>query len=109
MLDCPDELEPEKTLLINHLVGIAPVTKFTKDRHGWGRKTGSYLTSEGYQNFAVNYNVPVNPEIWNYLWNCRTLPKIEMFIWTLMHQRVLTSENLEKRGFASPFRCPLYA
>ena len=37
------------------------------------------------------------------------MPKIEMFSWTLMHERVLTGENLEKRGFVGPFRCPLCA
>ena len=26
-----------------------------------------------------------------------------------MHERVLTGENLEKRGLPGPFRCPLYA
>ena len=35
------------------------------------------------------------------------LPKIDMFIWTLLHEKVLTGENLEKRGFIGPFRCPL--
>ena len=32
-----------------------------------------------------------------------------MFTWTLMHGRVLTGENLEKRGIAGPFRFPLCA
>ena len=65
--------------------------------------------AEGYQHYATNYNVLVNPQISNYLWNCRTLPKIEMFIWSLMHERVLTGENLEKRGLAGQFRCLLCA
>ena len=83
--------------------------KFKKDQCGWGRESGSYSTSEGYQRFAANYNVPVNPQIWNYLWKCSTLSKIEMFIWSLMHERVLTGGNLEKRGLAGPFLCPLCA
>ena len=37
------------------------------------------------------------------------LPKRDMFSWTLMHHRLLTSENLEKRGMACPFCCPLCA
>ena len=32
-----------------------------------------------------------------------------MFIWSLMHERVFTGENLEKRGLAGPFGCPLCA
>ena len=96
-------------MLLQHLAGLAPINKSKKDKRGWGRHSGKYSTAEGYQRFSANYNVPVNPRIWNNLWNYSTLPKIEMFSWTLMHEKVLTGKNLEKRGFASPFRCPLYA
>ena len=105
--ECLEYLEVEKIQLFNHLVGLAPIAKSRKDPRGWGRHSGSYSTSEGYQIFVAKYNVPVNPQIWNYLWKCSMLPKIEMFIWSLMHERVLTDENLEKRGLAGPFRCPL--
>ena len=107
LLACPKELEEDKNLLLHHLVGLAPFAKLRKDRRGWG--SGNYTGSEGYQLFAANYNVSVNPKIWNYLWKCSTLPKIKLFTWTLMHERILTGENLEKRGFAGPFRCPLCA
>ena len=30
-----------------------------------------------------------------------------MFSWTLVHGRILTGDNLERRGFAGPFRCPM--
>ena len=76
---CPEDLEDDKKMLLNHLAGIAPIAKFRKDMRGWGRQTGSYSASEGYQSFAANYNVPVNQEIWNYLWKCSTLPKIDLF------------------------------
>ena len=102
-------LEAEKTLQFIHLAGLASIAKSRKDHRGWGRQSGSYSTSEGYQRFAANYNVPVNPQIRNYLWNCRTLSKIEMFTWSLMHERVLTGEHLEKRGLVGPFQCPLCA
>ena len=39
----------------------------------------------------------------------QSLPKIDLFIRTLLHGRILTGENLEKRGVAGPFRCPLCA
>ena len=65
--------------------------------------------AEGYQNFSANYNVPANPKIWKNLWNHSTIPKIDMFSWTLTHKKILTGENLEKKGFAGPFRCPLCA
>ena len=96
-------------MLFNHLAGLAPIAKFRKDPHGWGREFGSYSQSKAYQRFVANYNVPISPKIWNYLWKCSTLPKIEMFISSLMHERVLTGENLEKGGFDGPFCCPLCA
>ena len=107
--NCPAALEEEKSQLISHLAGIAPVSTKQRDRRGWGTRTGSYMTAEGYAEYATNYNVPMNPEIWNKIWNNSTLPKIEVFNWTLIHQRLLTGENLEKRGIEGPFCCPLYA
>ena len=71
--------------------------------------SGRYSIAEDYQRFIANYNVPGNHEMWNNLWNCRTLSKIDMFNWTLLHGKILTGENLEKRGIVGPFRCPLYA
>ena len=104
-----DEFDEEKTQLIDHLAGIAPISQNRRDNRGWGDHTGKYSTSEGYQRFSANFNVPANPRIWNYNWNNNSLPKIDLFIWTLLHERILTGENLERRGIDGPFRCPLCA
>ena len=107
MPDCPPELNAELKILTTHLAGLAPDTKVKRDRRGWGKKTGVYTTAEGYHLFAASYNVPANPRIWTNLWKCSTLPKIDIFAWTLTHERILTGENLQKRGILGPFRCPL--
>ena len=107
--DCPEELENDKSKMITHLAGIAPISKISKDRRGWGDRNGNYSTAEGYNVFAATYNVPANPRIWNHNWNNKTFPKIDVFTWTLIHQRLLTGENMERRGIAGPFRCPLCA
>jgi len=107
MPDCPPKINAELKILTNHLAGLAPVAKFKKDRGGWGRYTGNYSAAEGYQRYAASYNVPANPRVWKNLWNCSTLPKIDMFSWSLTHERILTGENLQKRGITGPFRCPL--
>ena len=90
-------------MLLNYLAGLALLDKTTKDKRGWGSISGRYSIAEGYQRFSANYNVPGNPEMWNSLWNCRTLPKIDPFNWTLLHGKILTRENLEKRGIVGPF------
>ena len=96
-------------MMLVHLIGLAPLDKITKDKHGWGTVSGRYSMTKGYHRLYANYNVPGNPGIWNYLWNCGTVPKIEMFTWSLMHGRVVTCENLEKMGIVGPFHYPLYA
>ena len=106
---CPEELENDKLKLISHLAGNAPISKLSKDSRGWGQRNGIYTTAEGYKVYAENYNVPANPRIWKHNWNNKTLPKIDVFTWTLIHQRLLTGENMERRGIAGPFRCPLCA
>ena len=63
--------------------------------------------TEGYNHFAAVLNVPKDPVIWKNIWECKTLPKLDLFSWTLMHGKILTGDNLMKRGFAGPFRCSL--
>ena len=41
------------------------------------------------------------------VWNVKSLPKIDMFSWTLVHGRVLTYENLEIRWIVGLFCYPL--
>lgn len=42
------------------------------------------------------------------LWNLGLWPKITLFIWLLMKGRILTWDNLRKRGMTGPSRCVLY-
>ena len=107
--ELPDELDEEKSKLLVHLIGIAPLCQNKKDKRGWGDRSGYYTSIEGYQRFSADFNVPGNPKSWNYNWSNTTLPKIDLFTWTLLHGRILTGENLEKKGIAGPFRCPLCA
>ena len=102
---CPVELEEDKIKLLNHLAGLAPLAKCKKDRRGWG--SGKYTALAGYQKFAASYNVPANPKKWNILWKCSTIPKIDIFIWTLLHEKILTGRIWLKRDLlgrsAAPF------
>ena len=109
LLELPDELDEEKSQLLIHLTGIAPLCQNRRDKRGWGDQIGNYSASEGYHRFSTDFNVPANPKIWNYNWNNTSLPKIDLFIWTLLHGRILIGENMERRGIAGPFRCPLCA
>jgi hypothetical protein len=45
--------------------------------------------------------------LWKGIWNSKTLPKVDMFIWTLDHNNILTGENIKKKGWEGPTRCSL--
>jgi hypothetical protein len=44
---------------------------------------------------------------WKKIWHPDDIPKINIFNWILTHGRILTRENLEKRGVSGPYRCAL--
>jgi hypothetical protein len=44
---------------------------------------------------------------WDKLWNSPQWPKIKIFQWIILHNRILTWDNLRKRGFIGPSRCHL--
>jgi hypothetical protein len=41
------------------------------------------------------------------LWKARVEPKVKVFGWTAMHQRILTADNLASRGLQHDPSCPL--
>jgi len=103
----PEELHEESTILLEFLHGKAPISARTKDKRGWGSPTGNYTASAGYK-VALNIPwVPQNPGSWKEIWNFPSIPKIDHFAWTLTHNSILTFDNLNKRGWEGPSRCPL--
>ena len=84
-------------MLIANLHGKSPVTRTAKDARGWGKKMGIYTTSMGY-NFISNPHPTENSDIWKSVWAVKSLPKVDLFIWTLAHGKILTRDNMKKRG-----------
>ena len=63
---------------------------------------------------ALAYDLMVNtllaPERDNFavlLWHCKIPWKIKCFIWLLINNKILTWDNLSKRGWIGPSRCGL--
>lgn len=78
-----------------------------KDCFGWNNTTkGEYSVAQGYLTLCHN-----NPnqyfDIFSQLWAHKLWPKVRFFIWLLLHRRVLTGDQLMKRGFHGPFRCEM--
>jgi len=103
----PEELKEEALLLMDMLQGKTPISVRSKDKRGWGSGTGKFSASAGYSAILERPWAPPNPGPWKFIWNYPSIPKIDLFIWQLLHNSILTSENLRRKGWAGPSRCPL--
>jgi len=94
----PLDLESDWGSLKFSLQGKAPLRKRGRDERGWGRNEKPYSTSLGYSTFQSLPHVPPNPALWKSIWSLKTIPKINLFLWTLSHSSIQTGENLQKKG-----------
>ena len=92
-------------ILLPLLHGMAPISKNSKDSIGWGRN-GTYIVKEGYQLLQTNL-VTASAHLWKKVWNLDCIPKVNCFIWLLMHNKLLMENNITKRGIEGPSRCAL--
>ena len=99
-------MEEEKHQFMEYLSGNAPLARGFKDRRGWG-SSRLYTSTHGYSMYSAVPSVANDPAIWKNLWEAPTLPKIDIFCWTVLHNRIFTRENLQKRGIEGAFRFPL--
>jgi len=105
-LGVPPRLSQQQSTLVDLLEEASPVNRFIKDRWGWG-KTGVYTTTTGYRALQVTRNTSHTPAFWKRVWDHLSIPKVNFFFWTLMHNQILTGDNLEKRNIVGPHRCVL--
>lgn len=52
-------------------------------------------------------SVVLDQELWIQVWDKHLIPKIAFFRWILAHEKLPTSDKLQKRGFIGPNRCTL--
>jgi hypothetical protein len=58
---------------------------------------------EGYKDLLRRLSLPEKKNMWKNVWNNDGIPKINIFLWLLAQNKLLTVENLSKRGFKGPF------
>ena len=105
--DYPIVLQEEAMDLLDHLQGKTPISARARDKRGWGSRTGKFSAAEGYMAIqAIPWASP-NPAPWKSLWHYQSIPKIDHFIWTALHNAILTTDNLRRKGWEMPSRCPL--
>ncbi|KAL6128652.1 hypothetical protein ACLB2K_072007 [Fragaria x ananassa] len=89
-----------------------------KDRFLWPwRKNGMFSVGSGYHWFHSKATISrspntgsshqFDPKIWKVLWNIKTLPKVRVFLWRVIHGAAPTMSSLHKRRIVSNPLCPL--
>ena len=80
--------------------------RFIKAQEGpdilrWGYSTrGSFSVKEAYS-IRISRNA-VSDDIWKKNWTVNLWPKVALFVWLVARGRILTCENLRKRGILGP-------
>jgi hypothetical protein len=73
----------------------------------WGHlASGNFSVKEAYRIHGNHYNQEVDT-IWGKIWSSALWPKVSTFLWLIIHNRILTWDNLRKRGFIGPSMCVL--
>ena len=44
-------------------------------------------------------------DIWKKIWDVNLWPKVALFVWLAVRGRILTCDNLRKRGIIGPYQC----
>lgn len=55
--------------------------------------------------FHSNESFVGHAPYWASVWSSRLVPKVNIFFWIFFQNKILTTENLVKRGFVMPNRC----
>jgi ribonuclease HI len=73
----------------------------------WGHSaSGNFSVKEAYNIQCHQDNQPADT-IWSKIWRKELWPKVSTFLWLIIHNRILTWDNLLKRGFTGPSMCTL--
>jgi len=80
-------------------------TREGHDRLRWGHlPKGTFSVKEAYGIIAGWSNQQQQKE-WSRLWEAKLWPKISIFLWLVCKKRILTWDNLKKRGMQGPSWC----
>ncbi|KAH9305379.1 hypothetical protein KI387_009783 [Taxus chinensis] len=97
------DLKQITSSLQDHLELIPLSQMDSKDELVWiNSNDGNYTVKTGYNNFFHYNQTEFN---WNRIWMTDLTPKIKNFLWLAIRGRILTNDNLMRRGLIIPNRC----
>ena len=73
----------------------------------WNTKLGQVSAKQAYKALQVEERGVEIKFRYTKLWNWKLPLKIQLFIWLLLEQKILTWEIMKKRGFNGPSKCVL--
>jgi len=77
------------------------------DQLRWGKsKTGLFNLKEA-KIIDARLNLPNTEKTWKEIWENPHWMKVKLFKWLVQQGKILTWDNLRKRGFVGPSRCHL--
>lgn len=91
-LATPPRLKSRREILKVHLAGVTPIILEEQYDLVWDPNGGDYTVKSGYNLLQKLHNQNYW-SLWKETWNSESLPKIKVFIWTLLKGKILTSEN----------------
>eukprot|EP00253_Pinus_taeda_P035229 PITA_35229 len=77
----------------------------SSDQLIWGKNNEGDFNLKEAKQITLGLEFPNLDKVWKDLWQNQNWMKIKLFMWLVQHKKILTWENLRKRGVASPSRC----
>jgi len=78
-----------------------------QDQLRWrNNKEGTFNLKEA-KSILLELNPLVPDKIWQNFWRCQRWMKIKLFMWVVYHKKIMTWDNIRKRGVQGPSRCLL--
>lgn len=79
-----------------------------QDQLRWGNnKEGNFNIKEA-KYILLGLDSQGSVRIWQKLWRRKSQTKIKLFVWLVHHRKILTWNNIRKRGILGPSKCQLY-
>jgi len=77
------------------------------DQVRWGKNTKGNFNLKEAKQVVTGFNYLNPDQVWKNIWQSPHSMKIKLFIWLIHHRKILTRENILKKGFIGPYKCYL--
>ncbi|KAK0586151.1 hypothetical protein LWI29_001876 [Acer saccharum] len=77
-----------------------------EDRVIWGlSNNGQFSVKSAYESIVANEEVSIWK--WDFLWKLKLPPRVQFFLWAVLHGKILTNEHRVSRGLTMDMTCSI--